>query len=222
MSATKVLKAEARERVGKGAARAVRRAKRVPAVIYGGKQAPTSISLDGNELYVLLHSGGFTTTLFDIDVGGKIEKAIPRDYQLDPVKDFLTHIDFLRITADSTITVEIPVHFINEDKSPGLKGGGVLNVVAHAIELAVRATDIPGAIEIDLSGLDIGDTIHISNVKLPAGAKPVDRSDFTVATIAAPAAEEPEPTAEAAPAAAAPAAAGGDKKPDAKKPEAKK
>ena len=212
MSATKVLKAEARERVGKGAARAVRRAKRVPAVIYGGKQAPTSISLDGNELYVLLHTGGFTTTVFDIDVGGKIEKAIPRDYQLDPVKDFLTHIDFLRVSADSTITVEIPVHFVNEEKAPGIKNGGVLNVVLHTIELAVRATDIPTAIEVDLTGLDIGDTIHISNVKLPAGAKPVDRSEFTIASIAAPTVAE-----ESAPAADAAAPAADDKKPEAKK-----
>lgn len=229
MSATKVLKAEARDRVGKGASRALRRQQRVPAVIYGGKQEPTGISLHGNEMYILLHAGGFMTTLFDIDVGGKIEKAIPRDYQLDPVKDFLTHVDFLRITEDSIITVEIPVHFINEAASPGLKEGGVLNIVEHTIELAVKATNIPKAIEIDLSGLDIGDTIHISAVKLPEGAKPVNRSDFTVATIAAPTIVTDEPkaaAAEAAPAAGAPAAgaaaAGDAKKPDAKKPDAKK
>jgi len=229
MSATKVLKAEARDRVGKGASRALRRQHRVPAVIYGGKQAPAGISLNGNEMYILLHGGGFMTTLFDIDVGGKIERAIPRDYQLDPVKDFLTHIDFLRITEDSIITVEIPVHFLNEDKSPGLKEGGVLNIVEHTIELAVKATNIPTSIEIDLTGLDIGDTIHISSVKLPEGAKPVNRQEFTVATIAPPtvATEEPKAAgaaegANGAPAAGAPAAgaapaAGGDKKPDAKK-----
>jgi large subunit ribosomal protein L25 len=231
MSATKVLKAEARDRVGKGASRALRRQHRVPAVIYGGKQAPTGISLHGNEMYLLLHGGGFMTTLFDIDVGGKIEKAIPRDYQLDPVKDFLTHIDFLRITEDSIITVEIPVHFLNEDKSPGLKEGGVLNIVEHTIELAVKATSIPNSVEVDLTGLNIGDTIHISSVKLPDGAKPVNRQDFTVATIAAPTIVTEEPRAAAAaegaaPAAGAPAAgapaAGGDKKPDAKKPDAKK
>jgi large subunit ribosomal protein L25 len=231
MSATKVLKAEARDRVGKGAARALRRQHRVPAVIYGGKKEPTGISLSGNEMYILLHAGGFMTTLFDIDVGGKVEKAIPRDYQLDPVKDFLTHIDFLRITEDSVITVEIPVHFVNETASPGLKGGGVLNIVEHTIELAVKATNIPKAIEIDLTGLEVGDSIHISGIKLPEGARPVDRSDFTVATIAAPTvvSEEPKAAAEGAAEGAAPAAgaaaAGGDAKAaggDAKKPEAKK
>ncbi|HYI43295.1 MAG TPA: 50S ribosomal protein L25/general stress protein Ctc [Sphingomicrobium sp.] len=240
MSVTKVLKAEARDRVGKGASRALRRQQRVPAVIYGGKQAPTGISLNGNDLYVLLHGGGFMTTLFDIDVGGKIEKAIPRDYQLDPVKDFLTHVDFLRITEDSVITVEIPVHFFNEAASPGLKGGGVLNIVEHTIELAVKATNIPKSIDIDLSGLEIGDSIHISEVKLPEGARPVDRTDFTVATIVAPTVqvEEARPTAAEGEAAAAPgaegaaaapgsapaagAAAGDAKGGDAKKPDAKK
>lgn len=228
MTATKVLKAEARDRAGKGAARALRRQQKVPAVIYGGKQAPTGISLNGNDVYTLLHGGGFMTTLFDIDVGGKVEKAIPRDYQLDPVKDHLIHIDFLRITEDSIITVEVPVSFINEAAAPGLKEGGVLNIVEHAIELAVKATSIPKSIEVDLTGLQIGDTVHISAVKLPEGAKPVDRRDFTIVTIAAPTVQaEEKPAAEgAAPAegAAAPAAgaaapaAGG----DAKKPEAKK
>jgi large subunit ribosomal protein L25 len=222
MTATKVLKAEARDRVGKGAARALRRQHRVPAVIYGGKKEPVGISLEGNEMYILLHAGGFMTTLFDIDVGGKVEKAIPRDYQLDPVKDFLTHIDFLRITEDSVVTVEVPVHFLNEEKSPGIKQGGVLNVVEHTIELVVRATNIPTSIDIDLSGLEVGDSIHISNVKLPEGAKPVDRKDFTVATIAAPTVQTEEAPAEAegaAPAegAAAPAAGGEAKKPEAKK-----
>ncbi len=227
MSATKVLKAEARDRVGKGAARALRRENRVPAVIYGGKQEPTGISLNGNDMYTILHAGGFMTTLFDIDVGGKVTKAIPRDFQLDPVKDFLTHVDFLRITEDSIITVDIPVHFFNEAASPGLKEGGVLNIVEHTIELAVKATNIPKSIDIDLTGLGIGDTIHISSVKLPEGARPVDRSDFTVATIAAPTIVTEEPKAAAAEAAATPAAgaaaAGGDAKAgDAKKPDAKK
>ena len=229
MTATKVLKAEARDRVGKGAARALRRQKKVPAVIYGGKQAPTGIALNGNDVYTLLHSGGFMTTLFDIDVGGKIEKAVPRDYQLDPVKDHLIHIDFLRITEDSVITVEVPVHFINETAAPGLKEGGVLNVVEHVIELAVKATNIPKSIEIDLTGRQIGDSIHVSSVKLPDGAKPVDRSNFTIATIVAPTVQaEEKPAAEgaapaegaaapAAGAAAAPAAGGDAKKPDAKK-----
>jgi large subunit ribosomal protein L25 len=243
MSVTKVLKAEARDRVGKGAARALRRQQRVPAVIYGGKQAPTGISLSGNDLYILLHGGGFMTTLFDIDVGGKVEKAIPRDYQLDPVKDFLTHVDFLRITEDSIITVDIPVRFKNEAASPGLKEGGVLNIIEHTIELAVKATAIPKSIDIDLTGLEIGDSIHISQVTLPEGSKAVDRSDFTVATVVAPtiqteevkaatpvegeagaAAPGAEGAAAAAPGAApaAGAAAGDAKGGDAKKPDAKK
>lgn len=199
MSDTKVIKAEARDRVGKGASRALRRQHRVPAVIYGAKKEPVGISLDGKELYILLHAGGFMTTVFDIDVDGKIEKAIPRDYQLHPVKDFLTHVDFLRISEDSTVTVEVPVHFLNEDKAPGIKEGGVLTVAAHVIELSVRATAIPQSIEVDVAGLNIGDAIHMSQVKLPAGAQPVNHEDFTIASIAAPTVvAEEEPAAEAA------------------------
>jgi large subunit ribosomal protein L25 len=209
MSATKVLKAEARDRAGKGAARALRREKKIPAVIYGAKQPPVGIALDGKETSLLLHAGGFLTTIFEVEVNGKTERVIPRDFQVDPIKDLLIHIDFLRISKDSVVTVEVPVHFINEEKSPGLKErGGVLNIVEHTIELSVSAENIPDAIEIDLSGLEIGDSIHISGVKLPNGAKPVSREDFTVATIAAPtvAVEEAPASAEGeAAAAAAPA-----------------
>jgi len=206
MSATKVIKAEARDRVGKGAARALRRQDRVPAVIYGGKKAPLGISLNGNEMYVLLHGGGFMTTIFEVDVDGKKERVIPRDYQLDPVKDFLIHIDFVRVTKDSVVTVDVPVHFLNEAKSPGLKRGGVLNIVDHSIEMHVAADKIPDAIEIDLTGREIGDTIHISSVTLPEGAKPIEKGDFTIATIAAPSVMPEEPAAPApAEAEAAPA-----------------
>jgi large subunit ribosomal protein L25 len=239
MSATKVIKAEARDRVGKGASRALRRQQKVPAVIYGGKQAPAGISINSHDLTLLLHGGGFMTTLFDIDVAGKVERAIPRDFQLDPVKDFLTHVDFLRITEDSVITVDIPVHFLNEADSPGLKEGGVLNIVEHTIELSVKATNIPHSVDVDLTGLDIGDTIHISDVKLPEGAKIVNRQNFTVATIVAPTIVVEEvrvaapvegeagaaaPGADGAPAAGAPAAgaAGDAKGGDAKKPTDKK
>jgi large subunit ribosomal protein L25 len=187
MSATKVIKAEARERAGKGAARALRREGRIPAVIYGEKQPPVGISLDRNQMTLLLHGGGFMTTLFEVEVGGGTERVIPRDYQLDPVRDFLMHIDFLRVGKDSVIAIEVPVHFVNEEKSPGIKRGGVLNVVRHHIELYVPADRIPEAIEIDLAGLEINDSVHISAVKLPEGARSVihDR-DFTIATIAAP------------------------------------
>lgn len=187
MSETKALKAEARDRSGKGAARALRREGKIPAVIYGDKKAPTGIALDQKTVSQLLFAGGFMTTIFDIDVGGKKEHVIPRDFQLDPVKDRLVHVDFLRVGKNSVISVEVPVRFLNEEKSPGIKLGGVLNVVRHAVELYVPADKIPDFLEVDLAGTAIGDSIHISAIKLPQSAKPVihDR-DFTIATIAAP------------------------------------
>jgi large subunit ribosomal protein L25 len=203
MTATKTIKAEARDRAGKGAARALRREHKIPAVIYGAKQPPVGIALSGNDMFILLNAGGFLTTIFEIDVNGKTERAIPRDYQLDPVKGHLIHIDFLRVSKDSVVTVTVPVHTINEDKAPGLKDGGVLNL-AHTVELSVSAENIPEAIEVDLSGLAIGDSVHISQIKLPNGAKPTHHEDFTVASVSAPAAEEVEDEAEAeAPAAEA-------------------
>lgn len=185
--ASKALQATVRERVGKGAARALRREDKIPAVIYGEKKPPVSIALDQNQMTLLLHGGGFMQTVFDIDVEGKVERVIPRDFQVEPVRDFLTHIDFLRVGEGAEVSVEIPVHFINHEQSPGLKRGGVLNIVRHEIELYVPADRIPEFLEADLSGLDINDSLHISAVKLPEGARPVigDR-DFTVATIAAP------------------------------------
>jgi large subunit ribosomal protein L25 len=195
MSATKVIKAEARDRAGKGAARALRRENKIPAVIYGAKQAPVGISLDAKQTTHLLHAGGFLTTIFEIEVGGKKERAIPRDYQVDPVKDTLIHVDFLRVSKDSVVHVQVPVHFVNEDKSPGLKTGGVLNIVEHTIDLTVPAEKIPDFIEVDLSGLTVGDSVHISAVKLPEGTKPTSREDFTVATIAAPTVAVEEPAA---------------------------
>ena len=194
------LKAEARERVGKGSARAVRRNGKVPAVIYGDKQPPLAIVLSYKDLYYKIHGGGFMTTVATIDVDGKKFKVLPKDYQLDPVRDFPMHVDFLRIGKDTEVNVEVPVHFINEEKSPGIKRGGVLNIVRHEIEFHCPADSIPEFINIDLTGRDIGDSIHISAVKLPAGVRPVihDR-DFTIATIAGSSAMKPEPveTAEA-------------------------
>ncbi|ALA16487.1 MULTISPECIES: 50S ribosomal protein L25/general stress protein Ctc [Chelatococcus] len=199
MSAVKQLKASARERVGKGAARAVRREGRVPAVIYGLGEAPQPIALDFNETKRLIFSGGFLTTLFEIDVDGSKTRAIPRDFQLDPVKDTPLHVDFLRVTRDATVNVEVPVHFLNQEASPGLKRGGTLNVVRHTVELVVPVDAIPDAIDIDLTGREIGDSIHISAVKLPAGASPViqDR-DFTIATLVAPSKLAAEAAEEAA------------------------
>jgi large subunit ribosomal protein L25 len=186
--ATYELKAELRERVGKGSSRELRRNGRIPAVIYGDKQAPLSISLPVKEVTLKIHAGGFMTTVATIDVDGQKISVLPKDYQLDPVRDFTMHVDFLRVSGNSQVTVEIPVHFVNEEKSPGIKVGGVLNVVRHEVEVHCPADAIPEFITADLSGLKIGDGIHISHVKLPAGVTPViaDR-DFTIATIVAPA-----------------------------------
>jgi large subunit ribosomal protein L25 len=209
MSETYELKADARERVGKGSAREVRRNGKVPAVIYGDKQPPLAIALSYKDLYYKIHGGGFLTTLATIDVAGDKIQVLPKDYQLDPVRDFPIHVDFLRVGADTEVNVEVPVHFINEDKSPGIKRGGVLNIVRHQVEFHCRANAIPEFIAVDLEGTDIGDSIHISAVKLPEGVRPViaDR-DFTVATVAGSSAMKPEPTETAPEAEAAePAAA---------------
>lgn len=182
------LKAEARERVGKGSARDVRRNGKVPAVIYGGKLPPVAIALSYKDVYMKIHGGGFLTTVATIDVNGEKIQVLPKDFQLDPVKDFPMHVDFLRIDRDSVVTVEVPVHFVNEEKSPGLKRGGVLNIVRHEIEFICPANAIPEFITVDLDGTDLGDSIHISAVKLPEGVKPtIGDRDFTIATIAAPA-----------------------------------
>jgi len=187
------LKAEARDRVGKGSARDVRRNGKVPAVIYGDKQPPLSIALPYKEVFYKIHGGGFLTTVATIDVDGTKIQVLPKDYQLDPVRDFPMHVDFLRIGADTQVNVGIPVHFINEDASPGIERGGVLNIVRHEVELHCPANAIPEFLTVDLTGTEIGDSIHISSVTLPAGATPVisDR-DFTIATIAGSAAARSE------------------------------
>ena len=188
MSETYELTAEVRDGVGKGAARAVRRQGKIPAVIYGDKTPPTPIALPSKDVTLRIHRGGFLTTIASIDVGGEKIRVIAKDYQLDPVKDFPIHIDFLRVGEGATLTLDIPVHFVNEEKSKGLKRGGVLNVVRHTVELDVPADAIPDALIVDLDGLDIGDSVHISNVTLPEGVKPtITDRDFTIATIAAPA-----------------------------------
>ena len=177
----------ARERAGKGPARAARRAGQVPGVIYGAKKDPNLVSIEQRLLAKLLHQGGFFSTLFDVKVDGKSERVLARDVQFDPVTDFPVHIDFLRVSAATTVAVEVPVHFLNEDKCPGITEGGVLNVVRHEIELSCRADAIPQQIDVDLTGLEIGDGVHISTVTLPDGVTPtITDRDFTIATIAAP------------------------------------
>jgi len=184
MSQTYELKAETRERVGKGSSRELRRNGLIPAVIYGDKQPPLSIALSTKDVTMKIHAGGFMTTVATIEVNGEKIRVLPKDYQLDPVRDFTMHVDFLRVSKDSKVSVQVPVHFENEEKSPGLKRGGALNIVRHEVELNVSADSIPEFLSVDLAGLNIGDTVHISDVKLPAGATPVisDR-DFTIATI---------------------------------------
>jgi large subunit ribosomal protein L25 len=206
VNATKIA-AEPRERAGKGAARAARRAGRVPGVIYGEKAAPTLIDVDPKGLIAELSKPGFFTRIFDVDVKGTVQRALARDVQFHPVSDRPEHIDFMRVGEHTRIRVGIPVKFLNQDKSPGLKRGGVLNVVRHTIEVYTNVDKIPQQIVVDLDGLDIGDSVHINAVKLPEGVKPTIQRNFTIAAVAAPSvlktAEE-----EAAEAAAAAAAAG--------------
>ncbi len=187
MAQTAELKAQARSGVGKGAARAVRRQGLVPAVIYGDKKPPVPVSLSYNETLKRIYAGGFLSHVLTLDVDGEKHRVIPRDYQLDPVKDTPLHVDFLRIGAHSRLTVEVRVHFVNEDQSPGLKRGGTLNVVRHTVEVSCPAEQIPEEITVDLAGLDIGDSVHISSVQLPDGVKPtIHDRDFTIATVVAP------------------------------------
>lgn len=179
-----VLNVDVREGTGTGAARAVRREDRVPGVLYGGKLGPVSITLRGNEVRKALLTGNFISNMMELEHDGKRQKVIARDVQFHPVSDQVIHVDLFRVDEDTKINVEIPVRFINEEASPGMKRGGVLNIVRHEVELVVPAGSIPNEIEADLTGLDIGDSVHISAIKLPEGAKPAiaDR-DFTVATL---------------------------------------
>jgi large subunit ribosomal protein L25 len=202
------LKAKARSGVGKGAARALRREGWIPAVIYGDKKEPTPISISYNEAMKSIYAGGFLSHVITLDVDGTKHRVIPRDYQLDPVKDKAMHVDFLRVGAHTKLNVQVAVHFINQEQSPGIKKGGVLNIVHHTLELSVPADAIPDSLTVDLTGCDIGDTIHLSAITLPAGTSVrTHETDLTIATIAAPSAlRSDEAAAPAAEAAAAPAA----------------
>ena len=187
MSASIELKAQARDRVGKGAARELRRNSMVPAVIYGDNKDPLPIAVPYKELSILINSGGFLNTVLEVDVDGGKHRVLPKDYQREPVRDFFTHVDFLRIGKNTKVTVEIPVHYINEDDCPGLRKGGVLNVVRHALEISCRADAIPEYFEIDLTGLEIEDVVHASAITLPDGVTlTVTDRDPTMCSIAAP------------------------------------
>ncbi|AOO83587.1 50S ribosomal protein L25/general stress protein Ctc [Bosea vaviloviae] len=206
MTAVKQIEASARAQVGKGAARAVRRQGLTPAVIYGGGAAPEAIALDANKTRLLIYGGHFLTTLFDVSVGGKKTRVIPRDYQLDPVKDFPIHVDFLRVAAGQTVTVDIAIHVVGQDACPGVKNGGAVQLVEHALEIVVEPEHIPEFFEVSVAGLEIGDTLEASAIKLPKGAKLTIGTDATIVTIVPPMAEEVEPAAEVAAAAPAPEA----------------
>jgi large subunit ribosomal protein L25 len=190
------LKAWSRGRTGTGGARAIRREGRIPGIVYGGSDEPLNITLETKEVSKQIQTGHFQSTVYMLDMDGTKIRAIPRDVQVDPVRDFPIHVDFLRLAKNAMIDVDVPVHFLNEGAAPGLKRGGVLNIVRHEISLNCPADSIPESIEIDLSGMEIGDSIHISSVALPEGAEPtISDRDFTVATIVGRGSEE-EPETE--------------------------
>ncbi len=179
---------EARPGVGKGAARAARRAGYVPGVIYGAGKEPTTIQILGSQLLKTLKKGGFYTTMFELDVNGEKHTVIPKAMQKNLLNGLPTHVDFLRLAKGATVTIEVPVEFINEKACPGLEQGGTLNVVRHAVEVEVLATAMPDTFTIDLSGFELGDSINASAITLPEGAAfTITDRDFTVATIATPA-----------------------------------
>ncbi len=182
-----VLEANVRERGGKGAARAIRNSGRVPAVIYGDKQDPILVSFGYQDLAKHVNTGRFMSMLVEVHVGGDEVRSIARDIQFDPVRDTIQHVDFLRLGKGARIVVEVACNFLNEDECKGLSAGGTLNVVRYEIEMDVRATQIPESIDVDLAGLEIGDSVHGSDLTLPEGATlAIDDRDFTICTIAAP------------------------------------
>ena len=219
MAQVQELKVESREGTGKGPAYQARLKGLIPAVIYGGAATPENINVDGRTLERHVDAGHFLTTLFMLDVAGKKTRVIPRDVQLDPVSDRPVHVDFMRLAEGATVKLDIPVHFRGQDVSPGLKKGGVLNIVRHTMPLSCPADKIPNTIDVDVSKLDINESVHINDLNLPKGVKPLLRGrDFTICSIVAPtsvieeqraaAAAASAPAAEAAPADGAAPAAG--------------
>jgi large subunit ribosomal protein L25 len=209
MATVKELKATARPSVGKGAARAERRAGRVPGVIYGNNQPPQPISVEDRELRQRILAGRFLTTIYDINLEGKTHRVIPRDFHLDPVRDVPIHVDFMRLGEGATIRVSVPLHVVKAESSPGVKRGGTVNIVTHTIDLECAVDNIPQYIEADVGALEISYSLHLSDVKLPAGVKSLAREDITLVTIVPPSgyAEEQRAAAAAAAPGAAPAAA---------------
>ena len=216
MAAIKHLAAVTRSGLGKGAARSVRREGRVPAVIYGGGEKAEPISIEFKEINKLIYAGHFLTSIIELDVSGRKERVLPRDYQLDVVTDKPLHVDFLRLKAGGTVRIAVPVHVSNREASPGIKKGGTVNLVIHALDIYAPADEIPESITVDLTGFDFHDSVHVSQIKLPDGCRAADtRSDLTVVSIVPPTVMKEDPTvavatssgATAAPAAAKPGAA---------------
>ena len=198
----KELKATARPSVGKGAARAERRAGRVPGVIYGNNQPPLPISVDDRDLRQRILAGRFLTTLYDVELDGKKHRVIPRDFHLDPIRDFPLHVDFMQLGEGATIRISVPLHVQKAEASPGVKRGGTVNIVTHTIDIECSVDNIPQYIEVDISSLEIGHSLHLDEVTLPSGAKPL-RKDLTLVTIVPPSGYAEEQKAAAAAAAAA-------------------
>jgi large subunit ribosomal protein L25 len=211
MATVKQMKASARARAGKGAARAERRAGRVPGVIYGDNQPPLNVSVDHAELRQRIYAGRFLTTIYELEIDGATHRVIPRDFQLDPVKDLPVHVDFLRLGEGAEIRVRIPVHVINADQAPGVKRGGTVNIVTHTVEVMVAPEDIPESIDVDIAGLEINYSKHLSEIALPPKIRVLGKLDQTLVTIVPPSgyAEEMKAAAEAAAAAAAAATEAG-------------
>ncbi len=209
MATVQHLKAMARPKAGKGAARAERRAGRVPGVIYGDDKPPVTISLDREEIRQRIYAGHFLTTIHDVEVDGHKHRVIPREFQLDPLRDSPMHVDFMRLGEGAQIRVNIPIHTVNVDQAPGVKRGGTVNIVTHTIQVRCPADAIPAAIDVDLTGLEIAHSLHLSDIKLPEGIKVLANRDLTLVTIVAPSGylEEQKAAQEAAVAAAAAAAA---------------
>ena len=210
MATVKEMKATARPKSGKGAARNSRRTGKVPGVIYGDSKPPVLVLLEHDDIKKRIYAGRFLTTLYDLDVEGTKHRVIPRDFQLDAIKDLPMHVDFMRVAEGATIRVKIPIHVRNADQSPGVKRGGAVNIVNHTIEVICPADAIPESIDVDISELDINYSKHLSDVTLPPNIKVVGKDDVTLVTVVPPSgyAEELKAAAEAAAAAAA-AAAGG-------------
>ena len=209
MATVKEIKATARPRAGKGAARSERRACRVPGVIYGDNKPPVTISLDYNELRQKIYAGRFLTTIYDLEVDGQKHRVIPRDFQLDSIRDNPLHVDFMRLGEGAVIRVAVPIRIMNAETSPGVKRGGTVNIVAHTIDVVVKPEAIPEYIEVDAGGLEINHSMQLSDIKLPEGVKSATRRDVTLVTVVPPSgyAEELRQAAQAAAQAATAAAA---------------